>query len=44
MNRRDFSKTVLLGAAASLSASAVSAFARSAEPLKIADARGADQP
>jgi branched-chain amino acid transport system substrate-binding protein len=35
MNRRDFSRTALFGAAASLAASAVSPFARSAEPLKI---------
>jgi branched-chain amino acid transport system substrate-binding protein len=35
MNRRDFSRTALFGAAASLAASVVSPFARSAEPLKI---------
>ncbi|WP_454872210.1 ABC transporter substrate-binding protein [Paraburkholderia xenovorans] len=35
MNRREFSRTVLLGAAASLATSAVSPFARGAEPLKI---------
>ncbi|WP_213300290.1 ABC transporter substrate-binding protein [Paraburkholderia sacchari] len=35
MNRRDFSRTVLLGAAACLAGPAVSKFARGAEPLKI---------
>jgi len=35
MNRRDFSRTVLLGAAASLAASTVPRYARAAEPLKI---------
>jgi len=35
MNRREFSRTVLLGAAASLATSAVPPLARGAEPLKI---------
>ncbi|MFC6139907.1 ABC transporter substrate-binding protein [Paraburkholderia silvatlantica] len=35
MNRRDFSRTMLMGAAASLAASTVPRFARAAEPLKI---------
>lgn len=35
MNRRDFSRSMLFGAAASLAASAVSPFARAAVPLKI---------
>lgn len=35
MNRREFSRTLLLGAAASLATSAVAPFARGAEPLKI---------
>ncbi|QNB16113.1 ABC transporter substrate-binding protein [Paraburkholderia tropica] len=35
MNRRDFSRSVLFGAAGSLAASAVSPFARGAAPLKI---------
>ncbi|ACD14589.1 MULTISPECIES: ABC transporter substrate-binding protein [Burkholderiaceae] len=35
MNRRDFSRTVLLGAAASLAASTVPRLARAATPLKI---------
>ncbi|CAG4913407.1 ABC transporter substrate-binding protein [Paraburkholderia gardini] len=35
MNRRDFSRTLLLGAAGTLAASVVSPFARAAAPLKI---------